>query len=104
MFYNVSYEGHNAVVHAVNIASAQAQLEWCVENGVFGTAASRMYSTVFSDDDVSWDYEVEDNYQDDYEDGFPYNVTDLSDDADALASAGMGTDEDYGYFGGDDEW
>jgi len=29
-------------------------------------------------------------------------VFDLSDDAEALASAGMGTDEDYGYFGGDD--
>jgi len=28
---------------------------------------------------------------------------DLSDDGDALASAGFGTDEDYGYFGGD-EW
>lgn len=27
---------------------------------------------------------------------------DLSDDAEALASAGMGTDEDYGYYGGDD--
>lgn len=28
--------------------------------------------------------------------------TDLSDDAEALASAGMGTDEDYGHFGGDE--
>lgn len=27
---------------------------------------------------------------------------DYSDDAEALASAGWGTDEDYGYFGGDD--
>jgi len=27
---------------------------------------------------------------------------DMSDDADALASAGWGTDEDYGYFGGED--
>tara|TARA_B100000519_G_C14237422_1_gene435450 strand:+ start:465 stop:680 length:216 start_codon:yes stop_codon:yes gene_type:complete len=33
----------------------------------------------------------------------PYNDLDnLLDDADALASAGWGTDEDYGYFGGDD--
>jgi len=29
-------------------------------------------------------------------------VFDLNDDAEALASAGWGTDEDYGYFGGDD--
>lgn len=27
---------------------------------------------------------------------------DVEADADALASAGFGTDEDYGYFGGDD--
>jgi hypothetical protein len=27
---------------------------------------------------------------------------DMSDDAEALASAGFGTDEDYGYYGGDD--
>lgn len=41
------------------------------------------------------------NLQDDeeYEPNYP---NDLSDDAEALASAGMGTDEGYGYFGGDD--
>jgi len=27
---------------------------------------------------------------------------DYSDDGDALASAGFGTDEDYGYYGGDE--
>ncbi len=37
------------------------------------------------------------------EDGEPQGSYDLSDDGDALASAGFGTDEDYGYFGGD-EW
>jgi hypothetical protein len=30
------------------------------------------------------------------------NMTDVEADADTLASAGYGTDEDYGYFGGDD--
>jgi hypothetical protein len=30
-------------------------------------------------------------------------LTDAEADADALASAGFGTDEDYGYYGGDDE-
>ena len=29
-------------------------------------------------------------------------ASDMEADADALASAGMGTDEDYGYFGGDE--
>ena len=33
-------------------------------------------------------------------DGF---LTDAEADADALASAGFGTDEDYGYYGGEDE-
>ena len=32
----------------------------------------------------------------------PMGSFDSSDDAEALASAGMGTDEDYGYFGGED--
>jgi hypothetical protein len=35
------------------------------------------------------------------EDGEPAGSHDLSDDADALASAGFGTDEDYGYYGDD---
>jgi hypothetical protein len=34
-----------------------------------------------------------------YDDGEPQGSYDLSDDADALASAGFGTDEDYGYYG-----
>jgi hypothetical protein len=37
---------------------------------------------------------------DDYEDGWD----DVDADADTLASAGWGTDEDYGYDGGDGGW
>ena len=41
-------------------------------------------------------------YRCDYpEDGEPQGSYDLSDDGDALASAGWGTDEDYGYYGDD---
>ena len=36
---------------------------------------------------------------DNEENFFPYNCHDLSDDADALASAGWGCDEDYGGYG-----
>lgn len=32
------------------------------------------------------------------------NMTDAQADADTLASCGWGTDEDYGYYGGDDGW
>ena len=35
------------------------------------------------------------------DDGEPHGSHDLSDDAEALASAGWGTDEDYGYYGDD---
>ena len=43
--------------------------------------------------------------QDDYEgDGEPMGSFDLSDDAEALASAGWGTDEDYGFYGYEGEW
>lgn len=35
------------------------------------------------------------------DDGEPEGSHDLSDDADVLASAGWGTDEDYGYYGDD---
>lgn len=33
-----------------------------------------------------------------------FGADDYSDDADAFASAGWGTDEDYGYNGGSDDW
>ena len=37
-------------------------------------------------------------YEDDFE---PWGVDDMSDDAQALASAGWGTEEDYGF---DQDW
>ena len=42
------------------------------------------------------DFTGDDDEVDGIEDCFPFNVTDYSDDADALASAGRGTEEDYG--------
>ena len=63
----------------------------------------------FDDDDYveidEGDYEA-DPYQgafieeEDYDE--PYYGDNFLDDAEALASAGWGTDEDYGYFGGDE--
>jgi len=55
-------------------------------------------------------HECEESYHEDvpseqelyHEDGEPTGSYDLSDDGDALASAGFGTDEDYGYYGGED--
>jgi hypothetical protein len=58
-------------------------------------------STMNGFDDFDTQVTAEEFYGD--EDGEPEGSYDLSDDADALASAGFGTDEDYGYYGGE-EW
>lgn len=51
----------------------------------------------FSDEHLDWEDEFESgDYEYEGDDGDWM-------DADALASAGWGTDEDYGYYGGD-EW
>ena len=50
------------------------------------------------------DGHLDDNdYSGGEDDGEPSGPDDLSDDGDALASAGMGTDEDYGCFDGGDD-
>lgn len=51
------------------------------------------------EDEMDMDYVWENDYDDE-----PMGSFDLSDDAWALASAGMGTDEDYGFFGYEDEF
>lgn len=52
--------------------------------------------------DCPFDEDEGADYVDDYEpDQF---LNDVEADADALASAGWGTDEDYGYFGGLEDW
>lgn len=50
-------------------------------------------------DEERW-YDEQDE-DDDYEADEDDNLTDVEADAMTLASAGMGTDEDYGYFGED---
>ena len=47
-----------------------------------------------SRDDLVWSAEADE----------PNEPSDAWHDADALASAGMGTDEDYGYYGDDGNW
>ena len=59
--------------------------------------AQHIVDTVSEEED--WDNAMrqgEGGYEDDR------TAFDMSDDADALASAGWGTDEDYGYYGGDE--
>jgi hypothetical protein len=62
-------------------------------DGRFGPARY----TVSDDGEPIATYLVEAEY--DGEVGWPFDCNDLSDDADALASAGFGTDEDYGFYG-----
>jgi len=55
-------------------------------------------------DDFDAEVTAEEFYSDDsILEGFEDSYSDAEADADTLASAGWGTDEDYGYFGGD-EW
>lgn len=53
------------------------------------------YTNEFSDYGDDWDYP--DNWLDE-----PEGMDDIESDADTLASAGMGTDEDYGWYGYED--
>lgn len=54
----------------------------------------------YSDDERDY-YDEDDDFDDDDE---PHGSFDMSDDADALASAGHGMDEDYGDWGGGDDY
>lgn len=65
------------------------------------------YSYPEADDPESADPSPEEVESDDEGadfDGDPVGPDDLSDDGDAFASAGFGTDEDYGPCDGGDEW
>lgn len=52
--------------------------------------------------------EIQGDEREEYENWLDQNpgedLPDDEDDGDALASAGHGTDEDYGYFGGEDDY
>jgi hypothetical protein len=47
------------------------------------------------------DQDFGDHAEEMYDPDEPFGMTDVEADADTLASAGWGTDEDYGYFGDD---
>lgn len=67
-------------------------------DGRFGPAGY----TIIDDGETVATYRVEAEY--DGEVGWPFDCNDMSDDGYALASAGFGTDEDYGYYGEGDDW
>ena len=63
-----------------------------------------MFNTLWDTPSVS-DADVWADYGDHAEDVWSdedWDMTDVEADADTLASAGWGTDEDYGYYGGED--
>lgn len=45
-----------------------------------------------------------DEFADEYDFAYEDNLSDAEADAETFASAGWGTDEDYGYYGGGDDW
>lgn len=50
-----------------------------------------------------WEWNASEPEEGEEEDNM-YEPDDSDADSQWLASAGMGTDEDYGYYGGDDDW
>ena len=71
----------------------------CNENEVGSFFGSEFFCSAVCEAEAQAEMEA---YRCDYpEDGEPQGSYDLSDDAEALASAGFGTDEDYGYYGDD---
>ena len=67
-------------------------------SSTYGDSVIQIYS---SRDDLVWD--SEDEYMKDVPEREDLFRNDVEADADTLASAGYGTDEDYGYYG-DDSW
>ena len=65
-------------------------------SSTYGDSVIQIYS---SRDDLVWD--SEDEYMKDVPEREDHFRNDVEADADTLASAGYGTDEDYGYFGDD---
>lgn len=76
-------EGDAAVMAGMNLDTAQ-----------------RIVDTVGEDED--WDNAMRQGEGDYDSDRSERDYADYSDDGDALASAGWGTDEDYGHFGGEE--
>lgn len=71
---------------------------WCdrYEVGTFPGGSTNFCSGECADKAAEASASPPEDYPDD---GEPEGSHDLSDDADALSSAGWGTDEDYGYYG-----
>jgi hypothetical protein len=66
--------------------------------------ADAMYEARFERDETFDDFDSEVQCEEVYEDEEPWDGDWEGADAEVLASAGMGTDEDYGYSGGGEDW
>lgn len=72
--------------------------------GVLGNLEHYRCRDCGMDSHVEIDPERDHMDEDDREPREDHFMTDAEADADVLASAGFGTDEDYGYFGGNDDF
>lgn len=91
MQFSITAEDMHAAAAEMNeIYDAQREEAWDAQDN----------DGCWGGDDVS---ECEHDEPDAEDDGEP-RCNDLSDDAEALASAGFGTDEDYGCYGGEDSF
>ena len=107
--FDVSHDGLEDAIEVANEIGTDVMRErdgetekvWSFEDA--GTDVLRADADPFEDDELVWSFEDSGTgAEDEPSDGFN---SDAEADADALASAGFGTDEDYGCFdSGDDDY
>lgn len=67
-------------------------------DGIVTNVQSLFHLSDYAADELVWKLWVDSGANEEEYDRFSHGVNDMSDDGDALASAGFGTDEDYGAF------
>jgi hypothetical protein len=90
---------HRAIVQQCMSRLQELSDSFVDEEKAFETVEQELIEQGYDDEDVDYImYAVDQEMNPDL-----YNDSDRSDDAYALASAGHGSDEDYGYYGGEDD-
>jgi hypothetical protein len=102
MEINITFTARNFSETARVLSSLLSELAQAEAYGDFGDEGN--FTVRDTSGETIATYSVIDSEVDPESFTYPFNCIDYSDDAEALASAGLGTDEDYGYYGGYDEW
>lgn len=83
----------------IHIELAQTEVDFLIELCRSNTSLASGIANAIADKISAQLVDETTDEERDFQDDEPHGSYDLSDDGDALASAGHGTDEDYGYYG-----